>query len=59
MGYNDTFLDQSIAVPTNPDPTSAVLDYTHFSLAMNTGRRLAWVGGLEHRRAGGCCPAAP
>lgn len=40
-GYDPGFLGSPLAVP-EADGDAERLDYTHFSLAMNTGRRLAW-----------------
>lgn len=40
-GYDAGFLGSDLAVP-EADAGARRLDYTHFSLAMNTGRRLAW-----------------
>lgn len=42
MGYDPHFLGTVIAPPSAPDDDAVALDYTHFSLAQNTVRRLAW-----------------
>ena len=42
MGYDPAFLGSDIAPPSAPGDGGTGLDYTHFSLAQNTGRRLAW-----------------
>ena len=42
MGYDPAFLGTEIPPPAAPGDGGVGLDYTHFSLAQNTGRRLAW-----------------
>ena len=42
MGYDPDFLGSAIAPPNAPGDGGVTLDYTHFSLAQNTVRRLAW-----------------
>lgn len=42
MGYDPGFLGTDVGSPTAPGDGGAGLDYTHFSLAQNTVRRLAW-----------------
>ena len=42
MGYDPAFLVTEIPPPVAPGDGGVGLDYTHFSLAQNTGRRLAW-----------------
>ena len=42
MGYDPGFLGAELAPPSAPGDGGVGLDYTHFSLAQNTVRRLAW-----------------
>ena len=42
MGYEPGFLGADVASPSAPGEGGVGLDYTHFSLAQNTARRLAW-----------------
>lgn len=42
MGYDPGFLGTDVDPPRAPGDGGAGLDYTHFSLAQNTVRRLAW-----------------
>ena len=43
LGYDDTFLGETITAPAPPvDADAPVLDYVHFSVTMHLERRLAW-----------------